>query len=84
LFCIRTKQRENLQKYLAEQGIETLIHYPKGLPYTPAYKHLNHSEQDFPVTASLQDEVLSLPLYPELTDQEISFVAERIRQYFSK
>lgn len=84
LFCILTKQRENLQKYLAEQGIETLIHYPKGLPYTPAYKYLNHSEQDFPVTASLQNEVLSLPLYPELTDQEINFVAERIRQYFSK
>ncbi|MBX2967748.1 MAG: DegT/DnrJ/EryC1/StrS family aminotransferase [Cyclobacteriaceae bacterium] len=84
LFCICTKQREKLQKHLAEQGIETLIHYPRGLPYTPAYKHLNHPEQDFPVTASLQHQVLSLPLYPELTDQEISFVAERVRQYFSK
>lgn len=84
LFCIRTKQRENLQKHLTGQGIETLIHYPKGLPFTPAYKHLNHSEQDFPVTASLQNEVLSLPLYPELTHQELDYVATTIRQYFSK
>lgn len=84
LFCIRTQQRDNLKRYLAEQGIETLIHYPKGLPFTPAYRHLRHVEQDFPVTASLQHQVLSLPLYPELTDREISFVAERIRQYFFK
>lgn len=84
LFCIRTQQRDGLKKHLAERGIETLIHYPKGLPYTPAYKHLNHVEEDFPVTVSLQYQVLSLPLYPELTDREIDYVTERIRQYFSR
>lgn len=83
LFCICTPQRNDLKKYLAEQGVETLIHYPKGLPFTPAYKHLRHTEQDFPVTASLQNQVLSLPLYPELTDEEVAFVTDRIRQYFS-
>lgn len=83
LFCIRTQQREDLKNYLAGQGIETLVHYPKALPFTPAYRHLNHVESDFPVAASLQNQVLSLPLYPELTDGEIAYVADSIRQYFS-
>ncbi|MBX2965204.1 MAG: DegT/DnrJ/EryC1/StrS family aminotransferase [Cyclobacteriaceae bacterium] len=82
LFCIRTQQRNALKKNLAENGIETLIHYPKGLPYTPAYRHLNHTESDFPVTAALQNEVLSLPLYPELTNPEVDYVAQAVRQYF--
>ncbi len=82
IFCIQTSYRDSLKKYLAEHGVETLIHYPKGLPFTPAYRHLHHLEAEFPVTAQLQNTVLSLPLYPELKNEEVTYIAQLIRQYF--
>jgi dTDP-4-amino-4,6-dideoxygalactose transaminase len=82
IFCIRTSKRDALQKFLADKGIETLIHYPLGLPFTQAYSFKKHVESDFPVTAQLQQEVLSLPIYPELTDLELQFVIDSIRAFF--
>jgi dTDP-4-amino-4,6-dideoxygalactose transaminase len=61
-----------------------MIHYPKGLPFTEAYQYLHHTSVDFPVTFRLQDELLSLPVYPELTDAEVTYVATCIRNYFSR
>lgn len=83
LFCIQATHRDALKNYLAEHGIETLIHYPKGLPFTPAYTYLHHTENEFPVSAHLQNTVLSLPLYPELKEEEVTYVGQLIRQYFS-
>jgi len=83
IFCIQTQYRDSLKKYLAEHGVETLIHYPKGLPFTPAYRHLHYTEAEFPVTAQLQNQVLSLPLYAELKNEEVTYIAKLIRQYFS-
>jgi dTDP-4-amino-4,6-dideoxygalactose transaminase len=82
IYAIRTKNRDELRHYLAEQEIETLIHYPQGLPYTNAYRHKNHSLDDFPVTAALQNEALSLPVYPGLTSTQVTSVAENIKNYF--
>jgi dTDP-4-amino-4,6-dideoxygalactose transaminase len=84
IYGIRIQQRNQLKVYLASQGIETMIHYPKGLPFTEAYRHLHHTAEDFPVTNGLQDELLSLPVYPELTDAEVTYVATCIRNYFSR
>ena len=84
IYSIRTQQRNQLKEYLASQGIDTMIHYPKGLPFTEAYQHLQHTADDFPVTYRLQDELLSLPVYPELTDAEVTYVATCIRNYFSR
>lgn len=83
IFCIQTSMRDSLKSFLAKNGIDTLIHYPKGLPYTDAYKRGAYSHADFPVTYHLQEHVLSLPLYPELTTDEVNFIAQSIRQYFS-
>lgn len=83
IYSLRTQQRNQLKEYLASQGIDTMIHYPKGLPFTDAYQHLQHTPIDFPVTYRLQDEMLSLPVYPELTDAEVTYVASCIRNYFS-
>jgi dTDP-4-amino-4,6-dideoxygalactose transaminase len=83
LFGIRTPYRDSLKKYLAAQGIETLIHYPKGLPYTDAYAQYHAKPEDFPVTYELQNQILSLPLYPGLSNDQIQFIAESIRRYFS-
>lgn len=82
IYAIRTKNRDALKQYLTEQGIETLIHYPQGLPYNQAYRYKNHSLKDFPITAALQNEVLSLPVYPGLTNAQVTAVAENIKNYF--
>jgi dTDP-4-amino-4,6-dideoxygalactose transaminase len=83
IFCMRTPYRDSLMKYLATHGIQTMIHYPEGLPFTQAYAELHHTESDFPVTAMLQNQVLSLPVYPELTNDDIHYIGKTVRQYFN-
>ncbi len=82
LFVIRTPQRDELQRYLAENGIDTQIHYPRALPFVPAYRHLGHRPDDFPVAWQYQHELLSLPMYPELTQAQIHYVAEKLKAFF--
>lgn len=82
LYVIKTKERDRLQKYLKENGIATGIHYPIALPNLTAYCHLGHTTDDFPVASRLQEEILSLPMYPELEDDMIAYVAEKVRNYF--
>ena len=67
LYVIRTCQRDKLRTSLKEQGIETGIHYPVPLHLQPAYKYLGYNRGDFPVTEKCADEIISLPLYPELS-----------------
>ena len=79
LYVIRTKMREMLQNYLAEQGIATGIHYPRALPFQQAYEYLGHEPEDFPVAYEYQDQILSLPLYPEMTEEMIEQIGEHVR-----
>ncbi len=83
LFVIRAKQRDRLANYLNSKGISTSIHYPTALPNLPAYKYLNTSKEDFRIATQYQDEILSLPIYPELTEQEISFIANTIKDFYT-
>lgn len=83
LYVIRAKRRDELRRYLSERGIETLIHYPSILPLLPAYSRLGHTKSDFPVASGCQGEILSLPLYPELTLEQISFVADSVNEFYS-
>jgi dTDP-4-amino-4,6-dideoxygalactose transaminase len=78
LYVIRTKNRDKLQTFLRERGIATGVHYPVALPNLKAYKYLSHSPEDFPVANAYQNEILSLPMYPELNDEMIRYVAEAI------
>lgn len=82
LYVIRTRHRDALKQFLAEKEIGTAIHYPTALPLLPAYKYLNHSAKDFPLAAQYQNEILSLPLFPEITEQQIHYVAEQIKRFF--
>lgn len=84
LYVIQARQREALQSYLKEKGVETLIHYPTPLPFLPAYRYLAHGPDDFPVVAALQPEILSLPMYPELTEDMIVFIADSIREFYNR
>ncbi len=82
LYVIRAHKRKELINYLAEKGIQTQIHYPIILPLLPAYHYLNHKAEDFPVAASYQDSILSLPMFPELTEEQINFVVETIKAFY--
>lgn len=82
IYAIRTTQRLSLQNHLKRQGIETLIHYPLALPFTSAYAHKKHSEADFPVSSKLQHEVLSLPVYSGLTNNQVTSIVDNIKSYF--
>jgi dTDP-4-amino-4,6-dideoxygalactose transaminase len=79
LFVIRSAQRNRLQEYLAEKGIQTQIHYPVPPYRQEAYGEYNHLS--FPVTEQIHDEVLSLPISPVMTDEEINKVVEAINSF---
>lgn len=82
LFVIRTQQRDKLKIFLAERGIQTIIHFPKPIFKQPAYKFLGYKEIDLPVTTKLAKEVLSLPLYPEMEEKEVIYVCRVIKQFY--
>jgi dTDP-4-amino-4,6-dideoxygalactose transaminase len=83
LYIVRTKKelRSGLQDHLKSKGISTGIHYPIALPNLKAYAYLNHSKNDFPEATRASEEILSLPLYPELTESQIRFISEAIREF---
>lgn len=79
LFVIKTNTRDQLQDYLAKNGIQTLIHYPVPPHKQGAYKELN--EMEFPISEKLSKEVLSLPISPVMTEEEYRKVVETINSY---
>ena len=78
LYVIRAEKRDALKKHLADAGIATSLNYPKALPFYPAYAYLGHSPADFPVAHAHQSRILSLPIYPEMTDAMIDYVVEQV------
>lgn len=84
LYVIRVSDRDGLQSYLKEKGIASGIHYPIPLHLTDAYKHLGHGRGTFPVAEKLADEILSLPMYPELSQEQIGVVCDAIRSYYDR
>lgn len=85
LYVIRVAEtvRTKLKDYLKQQGIATGIHYPIALHQLEAYKHLNHRPNDFPVAQKSSASLLSLPIYAELTKEEVHYVANAINNFFS-
>jgi len=83
LYVVRVKDgvRPKLQEYLKSNGISTGIHYPIALPNLKAYSYLNHSEHDFPEATKASKEILSLPMFPELTQDQIRYICETIKTY---
>jgi dTDP-4-amino-4,6-dideoxygalactose transaminase len=73
-----------LKKHLADAGIATVLNYPKALPFYPAYAYLGHEPADFPVAYANQSRILSLPIFPEMTDDMLACVVTRIRGFFSQ
>ena len=84
LYVIRAERRDDLAAFLKTKGVATGIHYPYALPLMPAYKYLGHTASDFPVAYECQDQILSLPMYPELTDEQIAYVAAAIKEFYGR
>jgi len=81
LYIIKVKNRDNLQHYLREHGVATGLHYPIPVHVQEAYKYLGYGENSFPVTESYTQEILSLPMFPELTNEQIQYVVEKINDF---
>jgi len=83
LYVIRTEQRDALKEHLDSKGINVGIHYPVPIHLQPAYQDLGHKRGDFPVTEAYAGRILSLPMYAELSDQEIEYIAETVSEFQS-
>jgi dTDP-4-amino-4,6-dideoxygalactose transaminase len=81
LFVIQTPRRNDLRDYLANIGIVTGIHYPIPIHLQPAYRDLGYHRGDFPITEQAAEQILSLPMYPELTAEAIAHVAAAISTF---
>lgn len=84
LFVIRTQHREQLRSYLFKKGIATTVHYPIPPHLQGAYKDLNFRKGSFPVSEKLAESVLSLPMWPGLEDEQLNWVAEQVKKFYSK
>jgi dTDP-4-amino-4,6-dideoxygalactose transaminase len=80
VFAVRVSQREMWRERLNAAGVQTGIHYPIPVHLQPAHLDLGYRRGDFPESEAAADEVLSLPLYPELTDTQIETVAAAVRE----
>jgi dTDP-3-amino-3,4,6-trideoxy-alpha-D-glucose transaminase len=81
LFPVLSTRRQDLQRHLSREGVETLIHYPIPIPRQPAFAKPTANPAGWPVADRVCGEVLSLPLYPSLPEQEAAFVASAIRSF---
>lgn len=83
LYVIRAENRDDLAQHLKACNIETAIHYPTALPNLKAYAYLGHGPDDFPVATAYQSQILSLPIYPELSRSQIEYVGDCIKSFYS-
>lgn len=82
LYVIKTDRRDDLKNYLAENDIQTLIHYPAPLPLADCYAEMSYKPQDFPEAVKTCEQILSLPLFPELSEAQQNFVIAKIKNFF--
>jgi dTDP-4-amino-4,6-dideoxygalactose transaminase len=78
---VRVADREALQAHLAEAGIGTGIHYPIPLHLQKAYQHLNYKKGDFPITERVAMEIVSLPMFPQLRQEQLALVTASVKEF---
>ena len=82
LYVIRCESRDMLREHLAGKGVATVLNYPKALPFYPAYAYLKHSPEEFPNAYKNQSRILSLPIFSELSNDMVQYVAQSIKGYY--
>jgi dTDP-4-amino-4,6-dideoxygalactose transaminase len=83
-YVVRFPERDRLREFLTDEGIGTDIYYPVPLHLQECYSFLNHRQGDFPVSEKAANETLALPIYPEVTEEQQTFVVDRIRAFYRK
>jgi dTDP-4-amino-4,6-dideoxygalactose transaminase len=84
LYVVQVSERDSVQAKLSHAGVEAGIHYPVALPFAEAYAHFDHEPSDFPVACSQMSRILSLPMYAELTEEQIEYVCDVLRSAVSR
>ena len=84
LYVIRLKNRQKLIEHLNSKGIQTGIHYPTPIHFQEAYSYLNYKKGSFPIAEQYANQILSLPMYPELKQEEIKIVTKEIKDFLAK
>jgi UDP-2-acetamido-2-deoxy-ribo-hexuluronate aminotransferase len=82
-YTIRVEKRDELQKYLGEKGIPSMVYYPGAIHLQEAYKFLGYKKGDFPNSEKLAETVLSLPMHTELTEEQLKYIADKVREFYS-
>ena len=82
-FIIQTPFRNELQSFLLENNIETKVHYPIAIHLQEAARSLGYKKGDFPVTEKQTDTILSLPVFPELTNEQVDYVCDKIVEFYT-
>jgi dTDP-4-amino-4,6-dideoxygalactose transaminase len=82
VFCIQAENRDGLEAYLKARGVGTSIYYPEPLHLQKCFEYLGHKQGDFPVAERLCEKVLALPMFPELAEDEVSYVCESIGTFY--
>nr|MBN2278571.1 DegT/DnrJ/EryC1/StrS family aminotransferase [candidate division Zixibacteria bacterium] len=82
-YVIETDRRDQLQEFLLKNGIPTMIHYPIPVHKQEAFRRAGLTADCCPVTESLAERILSLPIYPELHDEQIEYIAEKTKEFFA-
>jgi dTDP-4-amino-4,6-dideoxygalactose transaminase len=81
LFVVKHERRDALAAHLNEHGVQTVINYPVALPFVAAYEHLGHHPEDFPNAFHNQSRILSIPIFPEMTEDQLAYVADTVRGF---
>ena len=81
-YVIRAPRREELREHLRRRGVETVVYYPRPLHLQPVFSELGYRPGDFPVAERLARECLALPLYPEMADSELEYVARGVTEFY--
>lgn len=81
IFPVFTANRDQLQNFLLQNGIDTNIHYPIPIPIQEAYKNMKWKIDDYPITAKICKEELSIPLYPGMTQKEIKYIIDKMNAF---
>ena len=81
-YTIRVPKRDELQAFLKEQGVATMIYYPKPLHLQPVFSDLGYKEGDLLVTENACQEAISLPMFPELKSEQQEYVVEMINKFY--
>jgi len=83
VYGIRAKKRDELRDFLGKNGVSTGIHYPIPVHLQKAYSFMGLREGSFPASEKVASEILSLPMYPELTEEQMKYIADNIQKFLN-